>query len=61
MSQAQIVVNILEIFSQIKQFCDKELNQELKEHLLYDINVIEENISLYIKHIKRDCQQERAK
>ena len=53
--------NILEIFSQIKQFCDKELNQELKEHLLYDINAIEENISLYIKHIKRDCQQERAK
>ena len=53
--------NILEIFSQIKQFCDKELNQELKEDLLYDINTIEEDIGLYMKHIIRDCQQEKTK
>ena len=53
--------NILEIFSQIKQFCDKELNQELKEDFLYDINTIEEDIGLYMKHIIRDCQQEKAK
>ena len=53
--------NILEIFSQIKQFCDKELNQELKEDLLYDINTIEEDIGLYMKHIIWDCQQEKAK
>ena len=43
--------NILEIFSQIKQFCEKESNQELKEDLLYDINTIEEDIGLYMKHI----------
>ena len=53
--------NKSEIFSQIKQFCDKELNQELKENLLYDINTIEKDIGLYMKHIIQDCQQEKAK
>ena len=41
--------------------CEKELNQEIQKDLLYDINTFEEDITVRMKHIIRDCQQDKAK
>ena len=38
-----------------------EKNKEICKDLLYVVNNYEEDLTLYLKHIIRDCQQEKAK
>ena len=52
--------NITELFSQLKNICYLEKNQEKFENLLYAVNNYED-VTLYFKHTIRDCQQEKAK
>ena len=53
--------NMIELFSQVKNICYLEKNKEICKYLLYVVNNYEEDVTLYWKHIIRDCQQEKAK
>ena len=52
---------MIELFSQVKNICYLEKNKEICKYLLYVVNNYEEDVTLYWKHIIRDCQQEKAK
>ena len=52
---------MIELFSQLKNICYLEKNKNICQNLLYVVNNYEEDVALYLKHMIRDCQQEKAK
>ena len=53
--------NMIELFSQLKSICYLEKNKNICQNLLHVVNNYEEDVALYLKHMIRDCQQEKAK
>ena len=53
--------NVLDVFTILKEYGDRETDAEHRADIFYDISVIEEDVMFYMKHILRDCQQDKSK